>query len=95
MRAVILAAALAATPAAAQQVCVPTDQAMIELFSGYGELPRVAMLVATGNVVQVLVNPETQTWTMLITDGEQSCVVASGQGFLVVEPETPAKGEPA
>lgn len=98
MRYLALMAALAAAPAQAQDqpVCVLTADAIEWLMRDYGEEPTVLMLRPSGSAILVVVNPQTQSWTILVQQTpETSCIVAAGKGFAVLEPEIPAKGEPA
>ncbi len=71
---------LAALPAQAQRTpCGDGGSIIAHLEKEWGEDPEILALDATGRMVRILVNPETGTWSMLVTHpGGLTCLVASG-----------------
>jgi hypothetical protein len=84
-------ALLLTTPATAQQrVCAPTAQMIERLDKGFGERLSAAGLGANGSMVAVYSNPESGSWTITVTTPDKvSCVVSSGEGFVIETPEPP------
>lgn len=81
MKALILAALVAATPAAAQE-CIGTADAYASLTTTYGEQRISTALMPDGRIIELWVNPSTQTWSMMVTaPNGVSCGLASGVGF--------------
>lgn len=85
IRAVILAALLAA-PAAAQEVCGPTWQVRGGLRDvPWQEAPLIALSpdgAADGARVELWVNLETETWTLIaIGTAGRACVLMYGDGL--------------
>lgn len=80
---ILIPALVAATPAVAQD-CIPTVEAYIALSQTYGEQRLVVTVLPDGRIVEVWVNPDTETWSMMVTtpDG-MSCGVGSGTGYVV------------
>lgn len=84
MKVAIAAAGLMiATPAAVEaQACVASIEAYISLSQNYGEQRLVVTVLPDGRIIEVWVNPETETWSMFITTADgMSCSVGSGVGF--------------
>lgn len=79
--AIVAAGLMAAAPATAQE-CIGTVDAYISLSQNYGEQRLVVTVLPDGRIIEVWVNPETETWSLFITtpDGV-SCSVGSGVGF--------------
>lgn len=88
-----------ATQAAEAAQCAPRDQVVAGLATGFDEVRRGAGLTAgpdgQAQVLEIYAS-EAGSWTIVVTlpDG-RTCLVASGQGWEVLEEELPAKGEPA
>ncbi|MEN9763515.1 MAG: hypothetical protein RI906_3341 [Pseudomonadota bacterium] len=79
----IVLALIAATPAAAQE-CVNTVDAYISLSQNYGEDRVVVSVLPDGRIIELWGNPETQTWSMMVTTPDGiSCGVGSGVGYVV------------
>ena len=81
MKTLALLAALCGQPAFAEAPCHPYDNYINVLKERYGEeIVVTAQVDATlGSVLQITVNPETLTWTMIIIDGNGiACGVGSG-----------------
>ncbi len=77
-------AVLIAGPALAQTQtvainCGPRAEILAKLRAGWEETTMATGLMEAGAIAEVLTNPETGTWTIIITDlNGQSCVGASG-----------------
>ena len=84
-----------ATAAAAQQNCAPHDVVMINLAERYGETRQGMGLVSpSSNVMEIWANLETGSWTLTATTaGGPTCLVASGEGYQVVNEALPPMGE--
>lgn len=82
-----LALACSAGMALAQAQCGPLDGALAHFRDNYGE--RLVMrLEEEQRSLFVLVNDQTQSWTMLAVNEEANfaCYLASGNGVPVAEP---------
>lgn len=68
--------AVAADPAA---VCGPRQEIMKQLSKSFLEAPTAIGVTSTGELLQVLANPDRSTWTIVVSrpDG-LSCIVAAG-----------------
>lgn len=85
MRALILAAGLAcaAVPAVAQAPCGPYD-AIVDVLTGqHGEASVLRMMADAGFVLEIWINAQTETWTVLMVrpDGT-ACLPAYGTGVM-------------
>lgn len=81
---------LAPVAASAQQApCGPTGAVEKRIHDQFGET-IVGAGMSQGHAVFTLVNPVTETWTILMRrpDG-QTCVLMSGTGWASVEPQKP------
>lgn len=68
------------TQANAQQLCQPTEVVTSTLTENYGEHEIFGGLDAQERLVQMYLNPETGTWTAVMsTPNGISCVVAAGE----------------
>lgn len=86
LRALIAALAVSlATPLPAQAQSVPCGGGaglIAHLEKEWGEDPAVIAIDAGGGLVRILANPDTGTWTLLITrPGGLTCLVASGTAW--------------
>lgn len=86
---ILAAGALALTATAAQARCGPTPQIEASLSYGYGESVVEEAVRAKKNArrpgnsfaVRLWANPQTQTWTLTVTDEiGNTCVLGSGRG---------------
>lgn len=86
--------ALLASPAVAQQQrpCALDAHAIVDkLMSEYGEVATAGGIDAAGSFVAVFANPETGSWTITVSKpGGQTCVVSSGEAFVIERPEPAA-----
>lgn len=80
-------AALVAFPVSAQTNCAPTPAAYEALSGQFGE-SRVWMGATDthGVIAEVWANPETGSWTWVVTGQGQTCLVAQGQGYSLGDP---------
>lgn len=85
IRAAILTA-LMASPAMAQQVCLPEPQIEAGFSQRYGETV-VDTIEDEQGVWELWGNPESGTWTVTLTRDGTTCVMRAGEGF--VDPATP------
>lgn len=91
MKALIFAAALVAMPAYAQENCGRHDDVLNTLATLFGETVQVQAIQNNMTLLEITANPETGSWTILITDASgMTCGVAGGGGFEVVKPGQPA-----
>lgn len=85
-----------ATPAGAQQTCLPHDQAIEALAEAYGEQVVGVGIAGEGEMVIELLVAENGSWTLLSTrtDGT-SCVVGSGESWATLPKPKFVAEEPA
>lgn len=78
---------LIAGPALAQRTPCGDGAALIaHLEKEWGERPSIIALDAAGRMVRILVNPETGTWSMLITGpGGPTCMISHGSDWESVD----------
>ncbi len=90
--AIIVAVALSIGRADAQSMaaCSPHDQVVKILTENYGEEQTIIALTANNLVMELFVNPDTASWTALIThpDGN-TCIVSAGENFEFAVTEVP------
>ena len=95
LRSTILAFLLS-TGAAAAQTCSDHETMVRHLAEGWGEARQSIALDAGNSVVELFASPETGTWTMTITQaGGQTCMVASGHSFEMLDEALPVLDEGA
>ncbi len=76
--------------------CAPRPDVLAALADKYGEARRGIGIAGQNAVMELFVNADTGTWTMIATtpDGK-TCLIASGSNFETVSDPAPAKGSPA
>jgi hypothetical protein len=86
---------LAAQSALAAPPCGPRAVVVGQLADRYGEARRGMGLSGNAAVVELFTS-EGSTWTVTVTlpDG-RTCLVASGEGWEMLDEAKPAKGDPA
>ena len=86
---------LFATTATAQVACQTREYALNSLQNKFGERRQSIGLDHKDRLMEIFVNPETRSWTIVITtpDGT-SCAIASGKAYDVV-PTAPINTDPA
>jgi len=96
VRAFILALIFLAgfVPATAEAACDLREAILKKMLLGYKELPSARGIAANGSVIELLVSPDGETWTMMqsLPNGV-SCMIATGESWEAVErkaPETPS-----
>ena len=79
---------LSSQPALAQRMpCGDGAALMAHLEKEWSEAPAVIALDAAGRLVRILVNPQTGTWSILVTGpGGPTCMVSHGSDWESVEP---------
>lgn len=76
--------------------CARHDRVITVLADTYGETRSSIGLNGSDQVMEVFTNPETGSWTILITlPAGDACLIASGTGYEAVLPTLSAKGDPA
>lgn len=91
----VIAAALAvciSAPAWGQEQCGPHSDLTAWLSENYGESLQ-SIGVTTAGFLETWANTETGSFTMLLTQGETSCMVIAGQGFARVDHDPAPEGE--
>ena len=85
---------LCGAPAFAQSNCFDRDTVVSSLGAKYSERQVFIGRTSQNTIVEVFVNRETGTWTALVSqpDGSTSCLVASGEVYILLELQQP-KGE--
>jgi hypothetical protein len=80
---------LISTSAIAQQAgpCDETQKVYNFLINNYGEKPFVEMKDNKDRKMIMFVNPETGTWTVIITDDKIACGVSAGKNFTPADPK--------
>lgn len=87
----LIALALVASPALADENCGPAEQILGSLANEYGEGVRFSGLDNRGIMVVLLTNPETQSWTAVQIDATgKACMVAAGVNAEMTPPGDPA-----
>ena len=76
-------AALLAAPAAAQTNCGTTDEVERFLSDRHGERVVAFGLMQSGGLLQIWTNPKTGSFSAVVTDGNISCIAASGSSFAI------------
>jgi hypothetical protein len=88
MRALLICLALV-SPAAAD--CMSHEEALAALERVFGETVQVRAMQENGTMMELVANPETGTWTAVITDQTGlTCGAASGVNFKFIKPGDPA-----
>lgn len=65
-----------------QSLCGERAVALKNLLKNYGEEPKHIALANDGRVLEVLVSPETGTWTIMLTDTTgRACGMAMGEAW--------------
>jgi hypothetical protein len=79
----------ASMPSAAAQtprqgpVCAPRAEMVAKLAEKYGETRSDLMLDQRGNMMELLINAETGTWTMLVSiPGGPTCILTRGRNWV-------------
>ncbi len=71
-----------AIPAAAAPQCALRDTVLTHLEQKYQETPEANGVTTTGGLIELLVNKDKDTWTLIISTPQgMSCLVAAGNGW--------------
>lgn len=76
---------------------VPCDKAnqVMSILPKYGESPVWQGKNTKGLFVLLTMNPGSETWSLIVTDGEFACLLESGTGFIVQKDSVqPPKSKP-
>lgn len=79
-----IACALFAAPVSAQQQCGGLADFYSQLAENYGESVMWIGDLDNGGTVSLWGNSNTETWTILVANGEIACTIATGTGFASV-----------
>lgn len=71
-----------------------TASEVFKIIPQFNEVPVWQGRNDNGLVNILTLNPQTQTWTLIVTDGEKACVVDSGKGFMVNQNPAPQPRQP-
>ena len=67
-------------PAEAQEQCADRDRMVAHYERNWGETPQGMGLLSNGALFEILVNPISKTFTVLVTSvSMRSCVVSAGE----------------
>ena len=68
--------------ALAQGLCEDRDKIETHMLEKYGETPRSIALTNANKPIQLFINDETESWTLIVyPDGARACIFASGTGW--------------
>ena len=70
-----------ATSYAQQLTCAPKASVTLQLKEKYGERPTYYISSSKGNMV-IFLDPQDHSWTILLEEGNNLCLLADGQGWL-------------
>lgn len=71
--------------------CMSHDDFAGALKNRFGETAQVQARTANGRMMEIYANPETGTWSALMTNAAgEACIVAAGERFQTVKPGDPA-----
>jgi hypothetical protein len=83
----LIGVAVAATPAAAGEICGARTELLAELTKRYSEAPVAVGLSHTGVLVEVLTNDSGSTWSIMVSQPNgTSCLVAAGSEWQQLKP---------
>lgn len=86
--AIILLLGLLGTRANAQPMvpCGDRNAILESLRKGHDEYPFIVALDASGRLMEIIADPISRSWTMLVTSpGGRTCLVGSGENLEVVD----------
>ncbi len=79
-------------PARGESYCGARDSVLTQLYLKYQEQPRFIALTDAGNVLEVIISDDGQTWSIISTGPTGlTCVVQTGEHWQALDP--PAPGE--
>lgn len=88
--AMVATLALTATPVVAAPNCASAADVASILSQKYGESIAMSGVSTRGGLMQIWGNDDTGSWTVTISNGEITCVVAHGDGFTINPSGDPA-----
>ena len=73
-----------------QIMCAEHDVVIEQFLQRHGEHPRVRGLSSTGFILEILVNDETRSWSVFMTNpGGRTCLMSFGQDWEEFAPKPP------
>ena len=73
-------------------LCEKANTVLKELTEKFGEKPVWQGKNNQGLFTLILLNPNSETWSVIITDGEFACVIDSGTRYIGQKPEPKTQG---
>lgn len=73
-------------------VCEDATVVLKELIEKFGEQPVWQGKTEQGLYGMILANPDSKSWSYIITDGKKACLVDSGTGYSTTQPEAKPQG---
>lgn len=95
LSAALVAVFLCLTPAAHAAECAPGDEMLAALQEQHGEVPAHRGVLNNGNLMIVVANPESGSFTILVIPPEAGgvvCIVAAGYALASITPAPKPKG---
>lgn len=74
-------------------LCASTELVIPEIYNKYKEVPIWGSKLKDSKIA-LLVNTETETWTIVQWSGEAACVIETGTGFFMKLPVDKLQGIP-
>lgn len=70
-----------------QMLCESTDVVFQSLKRDYGEIPVVLGKAddVAGSTMSIWTNPKTNSWSIVATKGETSCIIGVGDNLKIIE----------
>lgn len=73
-------------------VCEDATVVLKELMEKFGEQPIWQGKTEQGLLGLILANPDSKTWSYVVTDGQKACLVDSGDAYTGQQSETKPQG---
>ena len=73
-----------------EAVCDDTQLVTKRLFNSFGEVPIIRGLTSdvSGTIMTMWINPKENTWTIIATKDNTTCVIGYGKDFKLLEYKT-------
>ena len=74
-------------------ICNASENIFKSLTDEYGEQPFIfgKKDKNSTSVMSLWLNPDSQSWTLMVTDPEKTCVVLAGEGMIIQAPRKSGK----
>lgn len=84
----VLSCAYAQEKKTIEIACNDSEAIFKALTEQYGEQPFVfgRKNQSSTSIMSLWLNPDTQSWSLLVTDPEKTCAVLAGEGMIVQQP---------